>query len=120
MDVNLKHYTDECFQMHVPWKPDYALVTDWIARNIPGETFGDVGCGNGFLIEGLQNRYGKKVWGVDGSEAFMRNVDPSIRDRVKAVDLTVPQKLDQADAVICLEVAEHIAYEHSDILVENI
>lgn len=120
MDPNLKHYTDEFFKMHVPWKEDYVQVSQWIAENIKGSIFGDVGCGNGYLIENLFLKHGKKVWGVDGSDHFRANVDDAIRPFVSQVDLTNQLSLKKADAVICLEVAEHIEGRFSETLVLNI
>jgi glycosyltransferase involved in cell wall biosynthesis len=120
MDINLKHYDDGFYKMHMPWRSDYDLISKWIFENIPGKIFGDIGCGNGYIISNLYNKYSKKVWGVDGSEYFMDNIDRSVLSMVKRVDLTNKAKLDKADVAICLEVAEHISAEFSDILVNNI
>jgi O-antigen biosynthesis protein len=120
MDENLKHYSDDFYKMHVPWQADYDLISRWIHENVSGNIFGDIGCGNGYIIQNLYNEYNKKVWGVDGSDFFMKNIDTSILPMVRRVDLTGRIKLDEADVAICLEVAEHIPMQFSDTLVKNI
>jgi len=106
--------------MHLAWQADYFEISSWINRNIKGEIFGDIGCGNGFIIRDLHKNFGKKVWGVDGAGVFKDFIDDSIKDMTKKVDLTGRHKLDKADVAICLEVAEHLPFESSSVLVDNI
>ncbi len=106
--------------MHLPWKDDYFFVADWIAKNINGKIFGDIGCGNAFIISNLFRNNNKEVWGIDGSDHFKKFVDKDILGFTEQVDLTQKNELKKADVAICLEVAEHIAPESSDIIVENI
>lgn len=119
MDKNLKYYDDEFYQQHEQWRGDYAAVSKWIYENIPAKLFGDVGCGNGYMISNL-HKYGRKVWGVDAAENFEQYVDKPVRKYVKKVDLTQDVGLDTADAALCFEVAEHIDKRYADVLIKNI
>jgi glycosyltransferase involved in cell wall biosynthesis len=113
-------YDDNFFVQQIKWQKDYKIISDWIALNIKGEIYGDLGCGNGYIIENLLKNNSKKVWGVDGSEKFFDHVDRKLLKHVKVVDLTKIQRLPLADVALCMEVAEHIPFEYSDILLSNI
>lgn len=119
MDKNLKYYDDNFYQQHEQWRGDYAAVSKWIYKNIPAKLFGDVGCGNGYMISNL-HKYNKKVWGVDAAKKFEEYVDKPVRKFVKTVDLTKDVGLDKCDAALCFEVAEHIDKKYADTLVKNI
>ncbi len=119
-DKYLKCYDEEFYGDHLDWQGDYLAVSEWINANLKGEVFGDIGCGNGYVIRNLYKNNKKKVWGVDGSKNFVDFVDKDILSFVERVDLTEKQKLSDADVSICLEVAEHIENKFSDTLVENI
>lgn len=120
MDHNLKHYNNDFFKDQHVWDKDYQQVSRWIGNNIRGGVFGDIGCGNGRVMAYLYKNYNKKVWGIDGSKFFKKYIDKSILKFVKRVDLTQPHNLKRSDVAICLEVAEHIDFKYSDILVDNI
>lgn len=120
MADGLKNYDKNFYQMHEPWKVEYFHIAEWIVNNTPGDSFGDIGCGNGYIIESLLNKFQKKVWGIDGSEEFQNFADKSIVPFIEKVDLMKKHNLQKADVAICLEVAEHLPFEASDILVENI
>lgn len=120
MDQNLKHYDKQFYDYHLAWQDDYLAVSKWINENLKGKIYGDIGCGNGYLIRNLLKNNRKKVWGVDGSKKFMDYIDKAILPFVERVDLTNRSNLPKADVAICLEVAEHIEYKYSDVLVENI
>ena len=105
MDKNLKHYNKSFYEEHIAWRKDYREVAKWVTNNITGITFGDIGCGNGFLIAELK-KTGKTVWGVDGSDSFVNFVDKNIRPFVKRVDLSVRGELEKCDVTMCFEVAE--------------
>ncbi len=119
MDKNLKYYDDAFYKQHEEWTGDYAKVSKWIYDNIGGQIFGDVGCGNAYMISNLY-KTGKKVWGVDAAKNFEEYVDKKIRKFVKKVDLTVETNLDNSDVALCFEVAEHIDKKFADVLVKNI
>ena len=108
-------YNDEFFDMHVPWKSDYAYFADLLRKQFRFKTVLDLGCGNGYLISYLQGM-GKTVTGVDG--ASRSNYYSHIPIRI--ADLTQDIYFGDFDLVLCLEVAEHIDAFSADQLVENI
>ncbi len=73
-DKNLKYYNDQFYKMHFNWKDDYFEISKWISNNIKGKIFGDIGCGNAYLIENLYTLYNKNIWGIDGSKYFRKYV----------------------------------------------
>lgn len=50
----------------------------------------------------------------------MDYVDGGLREFVKVADISKPAELPAADVAVCMEVAEHIPFECSDALVDNI
>lgn len=119
MPSNTKLYNDVFYKEHLDWQEYYQLISDWILKNTRGEIYGDIGCGNGFIIRNLK-KTGKKVWGVDGSDSFMKYVDSSIKKDVGQTDLSKKQELSNCNIAMCMEVAEHINEKYADILVDNI
>lgn len=115
----LEYYNTAFYEKRQAWKGDYEAISDWINKNIDGESFGDIGCGNGIMIAHL-DKLGKKVWGVDAAENFERFVDKNIRKNVKNVDITKAHKLGQCDVVLCFETAERIDKKYADVLLDNI
>lgn len=119
-DKNLKAYDKDYYERQSHMRGDYFQLAKWISQNIPGNVFGDVGCGEGYLITDLHNEFGKQVWGVDGSPAFEDFVDKNVRDNIRKLDLTKKQKLNEADTAISMEVGEHLPPKSSDTFVDNI
>lgn len=119
MTQKTESYNDNFYREHLGWQEYYALISDWIRKNTKGAIYGDIGCGNGFIIRNLK-KSGKEVWGVDGSEAFLKYVDKSIKKDVQRVDLSNEQNLRKCDVAMCMEVAEHIDKKYADTLVNNI
>ncbi len=93
----------------------------------------DLGCGNGDLLKGFQDR-GIKTLGVEGTGncADFLSLNgvlifdlrgPGLRPVIEHV-LLFPNSLDISkghfDLALCLEVAEHIEPEYEDVLLENI
>lgn len=118
MDVSAA-YDQEFFEMHAPWRAEYDLIADALARLLQFSTALDLGCGCGFIIARLA-ALGKVVRGVDGSRAALDSVPPEVRGRVELGDLAAPLSLGASDLVICSEVAEHLDARHADALVENV
>lgn len=119
-DINLGFYDNSFLKLFSKWKDDYYKVANWIAKNIEGNTFGDIGCGRGYIIENLFLLHNKQVWGVDGSNFFKKYIKKEILPYVHMVDLTKKNILKKADVAICFEVAEHIEEKYANILVDNI
>ena len=119
-DKSLKLYDEAYYKRQSHMRSDYLTVAKWINKNIQGKVFGDVGCGEGYLIEDLYKKFGKEVWGVDGSPAFESFVDKKIKDRIHKIDLTKKNKLNKADVAISMEVGEHLPNNKSDKYVDTI
>ncbi|MDI6916163.1 MAG: class I SAM-dependent methyltransferase [Thermoplasmatales archaeon] len=73
-----------------------------------GDRLLDIGCGNGSFATLVKDRY-KEIYGVDLSrEALRRAQELSIRAVKANLNLGLPFKDNCFDAVICLDVIEHI------------
>ncbi|QQG46211.1 MAG: methyltransferase domain-containing protein [Candidatus Niyogibacteria bacterium] len=79
----------------------------------------DIGCGPGFYSREF-GKLGVDYFGADGSPAALRNLIIDKRNFILR-DLTEKFNLSRKyDCAICLEVAEHIPADKSEILVENL
>ncbi len=119
-DKNLKLYDEAYYKRQSHMRNDYYKLAGWLDKNVKGKVFGDVGCGEGYLIEDLCNKFGKEVWGVDGSPVFKNFVDENIIDKIGKIDLTKKNKLKPADVAISMEVGEHLPTKKSDKFVDTI
>jgi 2-polyprenyl-3-methyl-5-hydroxy-6-metoxy-1,4-benzoquinol methylase len=116
---DLKYYDKAFFKHRLKWRADYDAITGWINTNIDGQSFGDIGCGSGIMIENL-HKMGKKVWGVDGAPNFERYIDKNVRKYVKTADLTKAHAFNKTDVALCFEVAERIDEKYADKLIKSI
>lgn len=112
-------YDPGFFAMHQPWRGEYDAIADALIRLLDFSSVLDLGCGNGFLIDRLQ-QHGKAVHGVDGSVHALQAAPSSVRSKLALADLTTPLRLGRYDLVICSEVAEHIDARHADTLVDTV
>jgi methylase of polypeptide subunit release factors len=113
-------YTKEFFERHVrDYRADYVRMARWLLSNLDFQNVVDLGCGSGLMIAELLVA-GKRVLGVDGCEnALGTPADEHVRPFMKFADLRQPL-LSPADLVICTEVAEHLAPEFADVLIDSI
>jgi len=118
MDVSTV-YDRPFFEAHLPWRGEYALIAEALARRFAFSSVLDLGCGNGFLIARLAE-LGKAVAGIDGSAHAVELSAPAVAARIEVMDLSRPLWTRRRDLVICSEVAEHLAARHADTLVDNI
>lgn len=82
------------------------------------ESVTDLGCGDGASLRWFREAGAKSLVGVDpfGPDDWSRGIGLHVRR-----DLTQPFDLGKkAELVVCVEVAEHLAEEHADTLVENL
>jgi SAM-dependent methyltransferase len=80
----------------------------------------DVGCGEGAWLSVCQEYGVADTVGLDGDWVRPERLQIPVADFV-ATDLTKPIDLDQTfDLAICLEVAEHLEAEYSEVLVTSI
>lgn len=115
-------YNEGFFEWHIPSKPHYKIIADWILSNCQFDSCFEVGCGNAFLSEYLHEA-GKQVICSDFSKDAVKFIHPSIVDRFILADMTEPYELTpyhKSDLVICFEVAEHIVPTGTDTLLKNI
>lgn len=88
----------------------------------PDEVF-DVGCGDGCLLAGVPKSV--RVGGIEGAVAAREFIPASLRSKVYNLDIRdLPEDWGREfglwDAVVCLEVAEHIEEQHSERLVRGL
>lgn len=112
-------YNKEFFKRRASWVKDYSAIASWLQKNVTGQTFGDVGCGNAILIEHLAKN-GKKVWGIDSASKSDLLAGNSVKDLIKISDITETQKLAASDVTLCFELGERIDKKHADTLVQNL
>lgn len=113
-------YSKNFFLMHNQWKSEYIQIAKWINENIKANSFLDIGCGNGFIIEYLWKYAKKYVMGIDNAKALKHIRAIQIHKKVIFKDITKKIYTQKFEAVICAEVAEHIDQKYSTILVENL
>lgn len=119
MSQNFKPYNDAFYKRRGSWRADYLAISEWIADNIDGQIVGDIGCGNGLIIEDLLGR-GRKVWGVDGAVNLNKHVAKKVSKSVTKADLTKPKKLTKSDILVCLDVADRLDQKHLETFMKNI
>ena len=116
-----KIYTKDWFAMLASSKFSYRseLISKFIVDNFAPKSAIDVGCANGFLVKGLLER-GVDSYGIDGSSNCIDSL-VSPYDRFILHDLRKPYKDNRKyDFCSCLEVAEHIEPEYTDIIIATI
>ena len=114
-----KIYTADFYAKHKPWKRDYVAVARALAQSIDFSSALDLGCGNAYIAEELQEM-GKVVRAIDGSDCALEAMAPLIRQRAILHDLTIPITVGKFDLVICTEVAEHLPARSAQTLVKTI
>ncbi len=112
-------YDKNFFLMLEKFRNDYEHVAEWIGKYTKG-SIGDIGCGQGFIIEYIQKHYLRTVWGIDGSRHAISAANDRVRPFIKCVDLTSKFIINQCNTAICIEVAEHIDDSFSKRLVDLI
>jgi len=112
-------YDQDFFEMHVPWRAEYDAIADWLTRALPFSTVIDLGAGNGFLLARLM-AVGKDVRGVDGSMSALEAAPKELLGRITQHDLSQPLPLSGFDLVICTEVAEHLDFDSSKVLLDTV
>jgi 2-polyprenyl-3-methyl-5-hydroxy-6-metoxy-1,4-benzoquinol methylase len=117
--ITKRYLTEECFRADERLEVAYRRFAELLLRWSRCVSACDLGCGRGFVLEFLAGRR-VEVAGIDGSPAVLPLLDPSIRSRVRILDLAVPQHLGKFDLAISTEVAEHLPRRTSRTFVQNI
>lgn len=75
-----------------------------------GGKFLDVGCGDGYLLDAVRQRYSYELWGCDVSETRIKRTREHVPSaRISYCDYTAaPLERDAFDVVTCCETIEHI------------
>jgi SAM-dependent methyltransferase len=122
-DLN-KAYTKKFFKQRRSLHWRVPIVADAIVEVLHPKHVIDVGCGNGDLVVGLQERVKYPVYGIEGAVNALDSMEPWMENYVFIRDIRRPGIADfllrRMDLAICFEVAEHIESEYSDAFVDNL
>lgn len=93
-------------------------VFDWSAF----ESFADLGCSNGRLLECVQRKYAHiNLLGLEYFEWAKTHADASVRDHIQLADLGKPHHYNRKyDIVNCSEVGEHLEPEVENVFIDNV
>ena len=118
LDYKTKHYPGRLEKIDFDAieeeeKPCAVRIAHWIKNEINPARVLDIGCGPGMYTYAL-NELGVNCQGVD--------IDDRVDGKVRIIrgDLLNLDGSEQADLVMCLEVAEHIDPQYSDKIVDSI
>lgn len=111
-------YTLDFYSENHANKHQYVALGNAIHAVLGPGSVVDVGSGPGLIVERLVE-LGHDAWGLDGSEHAKATTPESVRDRIRVADLTDPEfhVYGDANAAVCIEVAEHLPTEAADRLV---
>ena len=79
----------------------------------------DVGCGDAAWLSIFKDYGVSEIFGIDGDYVSVNDLHINI-DSFMSYDLNKPLLLKKFDLAICLEVAEHLEYTSSDVIVETL
>lgn len=116
-------YTEKFFKQRKALRWRVPIVCDAILEVLNPKWIIDVGCGNGDLVVGFQNRLKQAVFGIEGSMHALASMEPWMENYVFIRDLRKPLDdflLRRMDLAICFEVAEHIEAEYANVFVDNL
>lgn len=115
-------YNDEFFEWHYRHAREYALdFMEWYYDHFMPHSVVDFGCGIGSFLEGANNRGVSKLAGYElGLEHARKYIPKEILPFISKTDITLPMPKANYECVICIEVAEHIDPDKSEVLVDNL
>lgn len=116
-------YTKKFFEQrkYLAWR--VPIVCDAIMSVLHPKHIVDVGCGNGDLVVGFQERVKCPVYGIEGTVNALDSMEPWLNNYVFIRDIRKPLDdflLHRMDLAICFEVAEHVEEEYAEIFVDNL
>jgi len=112
-----KPYRTEDFRRRDRYRADYLALGHALVENLDFSSVLDVGCANGFLMEGLESG-DRRVAGIELSPAVVDVLPPELRERVRIGDFS--KATGSWDLVCCVEMAEHIEAGRSQELVAKL
>jgi len=89
--------------------PSAERLAKWISSALPPGTVLDIGCGPGTYVDALRT-FGITARGIDVDNRVLG------KEHLKYQSLFELDDVDQADTVVCLEVAEHIDKSAADLV----
>ena len=119
-------YSLAFFKQHQAHLPAYQALSSLILSTIPSaakQSFVDVGCGHGLLVECIRAHGIQQSHGVDGSSSARGMWRPEYADFYTISDLGKPEAandIPKTSIVTSFETAEHIAPEHARTFVQNL
>lgn len=117
-----KKYTEEEYQRTPEPYTMYLRALEQFFDFSIVESFADLGCSSGRLIEHIKYKYPHvDLFGFEYFEWAKKHADPSIKDYITLGDLSKPlQHTKKYSIVNCTEVGEHVEKDAEDILLNNI
>ena len=112
-----KDYRERDFRRRDRFRDDYLALAGHLLDLLDFDSAYDVGCANGFLLEGFQAA-GKEVGGIEASAAVRAVLPEALAGRVAIGDFSESDGI--WDLVCCVEVAEHIEPARSRDLVDTL
>lgn len=116
---DLSLYNDEFFAWHLTHVHESSVkCMEWYCEQYSPMGVFDIGCGIGSYILGAINK-GVYARGIEISEAAKPYTDNRILPLIRYVDAIGGRVITtNQDHIICLEVAEHIEPDNSEVLIE--
>lgn len=92
-------------------KPQADNIAIWVKQVLNPHKVIDLGCGPGTYVYSLRDQ---------GIEALGYDLDPRVKDKPFLRHKNILEVEDKADAVMCIEVAEHLEPKYSQDIVDKI
>ena len=117
-----EYYASHCgvpYTWDNPWWPEFfGRIADALVAHVAPRSALDAGCALGFLVSALRER-GVDAYGVDISEFAIGQVPPDVRPFCRVGALMEPFDR-KYDAIVCIEVLEHLRPVEADPAIENL
>jgi len=109
-------YTEDYLQDTIYWESVFSLsLAKVLIRYFNPHSVIDIGCGCGVYLKAFYELGIRDMVGYDGSNSSIKK--SLVPGKIEVHDLREPLKLDRKfDLCLCIEVAEHLSYEYSDLL----
>lgn len=113
-------YTEDYYKNHLFYKNTYIKLAKMFYEKLRPFSVLDFGCGSGFMLEYFIHFVPSQ--GLDGSVAVKKlSRVTNLQDFIEIVDFRKPFCLNKIfDLVLCIEVAEHIEPEFTDVFIDNL
>ena len=117
---NENYYKSHCgnnYERGNGWEEIFARQAARIVKELKPEKTLDVGCAEGYLVEGLRD-LGVNARGIDISEYAISKVREDIKPFCGVQSATIPIK-ERFDLITCIEVMEHLSPEDFCVAIDN-